>query len=167
MPLFWLMQQYKYRRIPIKTRKARKRRLIKKYGLRCFWCGKRLTPKTATIEHLLPQSKGGTHSFDNLRLACYACNHGRSRPKQAIQLYYKALMENTEAIRQTLQDFRREALTKFMLELLKVLKQEGYTFEDLLEAIANIVHSSPELSDTNAACYMEKAIALIFNTAKQ
>lgn len=30
------------------------------------------------IDHLLPISRGGTHTMDNLTLACRACNAGKS-----------------------------------------------------------------------------------------
>ncbi|WP_445638757.1 HNH endonuclease [Nostoc sp. DSM 114161] len=30
-----------------------------------------------TIEHLLPKSRGGSNSFENLRLSCFKCNNTR------------------------------------------------------------------------------------------
>jgi 5-methylcytosine-specific restriction endonuclease McrA len=30
-----------------------------------------------TIEHLLAKRDGGTNAIENLRLACYHCNHSR------------------------------------------------------------------------------------------
>ncbi|MHB1846153.1 MAG: HNH endonuclease [Deltaproteobacteria bacterium] len=43
----------------------------------CCFCGKALTPRTATLEHILPRSRGGTDEPRNLTLSCAACNHGR------------------------------------------------------------------------------------------
>ncbi len=43
----------------------------------CKWCGATLTRHTATIEHVVPLSKGGTNDQHNLALACAACNHDR------------------------------------------------------------------------------------------
>jgi 5-methylcytosine-specific restriction endonuclease McrA len=33
----------------------------------------------ATIEHILPQTAGGTDALSNLGLACARCNHGKGR----------------------------------------------------------------------------------------
>lgn len=54
--------------------------LIHKYGLHCFYCGRRVVrtililPQQATIEHIIPKSKGGKTELDNLTIACFACN---------------------------------------------------------------------------------------------
>lgn len=47
----------------------------------CYLCGKHLSLKTyynaptaPTIEHVIPIVKGGTHTWDNVRLACRQCN---------------------------------------------------------------------------------------------
>ncbi len=40
----------------------------------CWYCGAPLTPLTATIDHVVPKSRGGTHHPQNLRLACRFCN---------------------------------------------------------------------------------------------
>lgn len=39
--------------------------------------GKPPKNKIATIEHILPKSKGGTNHKDNLTLSCYSCNSHR------------------------------------------------------------------------------------------
>lgn len=53
---------------------------------RCGWCGHAVVilykptphpPDTATIDHLVPLSEGGTHDIDNLMLACISCNRLR------------------------------------------------------------------------------------------
>lgn len=44
---------------------------------RCCWCGATLTLRTATWEHRVPLSKGGTNDEHNLVLACAKCNHER------------------------------------------------------------------------------------------
>lgn len=41
---------------------------------RCFYCGVRLSWSKKTIDHVIPQSKGGPHRVWNLALACYPCN---------------------------------------------------------------------------------------------
>ena len=38
----------------------------------CAICGQHCT--TPTIDHVIPLSKGGTHTWGNVQLACYECN---------------------------------------------------------------------------------------------
>jgi len=53
-----------------------KRRLLKA-DPRCYWCSKPLDAATATNDHMIPLSKGGTNGIDNQVLACYDCNRNR------------------------------------------------------------------------------------------
>lgn len=41
----------------------------------CVYCGSKESKANAlTLDHVIPQSKGGTHDFDNLVTACRSCN---------------------------------------------------------------------------------------------
>jgi hypothetical protein len=40
----------------------------------CAYCGKRIPPAEATMDHVVPRSKGGESSWENLVLACRGCN---------------------------------------------------------------------------------------------
>ncbi len=44
----------------------------------CRYCGKRLHLQDVTLDHILPRSKGGSHSESNLATACSDCNLGKS-----------------------------------------------------------------------------------------
>jgi hypothetical protein len=44
----------------------------------CQYCGDKVTPKTSTIDHYTPQSRGGKHNKDNLRTCCMVCNSVKS-----------------------------------------------------------------------------------------
>ncbi len=57
-------------------RKNLKQRLLQQNPL-CCWCKQLLTEQTATFEHLLPLSVGGTWKVSNLALACKTCNNER------------------------------------------------------------------------------------------
>jgi hypothetical protein len=43
----------------------------------CRWCRCPLDSASATTDHLIPLSRGGTNDWENLCLACYPCNNGR------------------------------------------------------------------------------------------
>ena len=43
-------------------------------GMFCAYCGKALDDTTVTIEHVLPISKGGADTMENMVIACRECN---------------------------------------------------------------------------------------------
>ena len=59
-------------------------KLIDRDGLACYLCGKTCTkedkrwgtfgPDYPTIDHVIPLSKGGSHTWDNVKVACGECN---------------------------------------------------------------------------------------------
>lgn len=59
-------------------------KLIERDGLTCYLCGKTCDtsdkrwgsfgPDYPTIDHIVPLSKGGAHTWDNVRVACGKCN---------------------------------------------------------------------------------------------
>ena len=42
---------------------------------RCQYCGVDMMIKACTIDHVIPRSRGGTHGWCNVVLACSICNH--------------------------------------------------------------------------------------------
>ena len=54
------------------------RRVLLKIDPRCSYCGVPLTRKKATIDHIVPKSKGGSSSEFNLALACKPCNERKA-----------------------------------------------------------------------------------------
>ena len=66
------------RRVPLTRRE-----IFVRDGYTCQYCGKRT--HDLTLDHIMPRSKGGRHTWDNLVSACYECNHkkGQRTPDQA------------------------------------------------------------------------------------
>ena len=64
----------------------------------CQYCGEKVTESTATIDHYIPQSKGGKHKKDNLRTACLLCNSIKSGKsfKEAAPLILKSIQERKQ-----------------------------------------------------------------------
>lgn len=48
-----------------------RRELLKRDKYQCQYCGSR---KQLTIDHVIPRSLGGNHSWDNVVIACVGCN---------------------------------------------------------------------------------------------
>lgn len=69
----------------VEGRKARRRsrtqKRFREHALRahpfCRWCQCPLEPGTATTDHVVPLSRGGSNHRDNLCLACLPCNQER------------------------------------------------------------------------------------------
>jgi 5-methylcytosine-specific restriction endonuclease McrA len=52
---------------------------IERYGkLTCFCCGGELSISSSTLEHIIPQSKGGLTTLNNLALSHAKCNVERA-----------------------------------------------------------------------------------------
>lgn len=60
-----------------RNRRRRKKILLKKYGYKCVYCFCDVNEKTATLDHILPASKGGSDTVYNLVIACFECNHNK------------------------------------------------------------------------------------------
>lgn len=56
-----------------KQRASRRRLLMERDGETCWYCG-RFLDDDVTLEHLVPQARGGSHGVDNLVLAHQRCN---------------------------------------------------------------------------------------------
>jgi hypothetical protein len=52
--------------------------LMTRDGWACCYCGDSVTPTTATLDHVIPQSKGGLGTTENLKTACITCNSIKS-----------------------------------------------------------------------------------------
>lgn len=51
-----------------------RRNIFERDKQRCQYCGYRLSRSELTIDHVIPQSKGGKDTWENLVLACVKCN---------------------------------------------------------------------------------------------
>ena len=58
--------------------KARRRQeLIDRDGSYCYMCGKHLRFQEVTLDHVVAKKDGGGNQINNLKVACYTCNHRR------------------------------------------------------------------------------------------
>lgn len=64
-----------YVRVPYRARIPMTRAaLMHRDGFRCAYCGGR----AETIDHVIPRSRGGTHSWENCVACCAPCNHRKA-----------------------------------------------------------------------------------------
>lgn len=56
----------------------KRRSIFKRDEWTCQYCGEILNGDNATLDHYIPQSKGGSHSKENLRTCCLVCNSIKS-----------------------------------------------------------------------------------------
>ncbi len=62
-------EQFKKKRVAINQTKVIE--VSARCGGKCMICG---TKENLTIDHIIPQSKGGKDSVDNLQILCFSCN---------------------------------------------------------------------------------------------
>lgn len=75
-----------------------KRKIIKKSDERCAHCGKPISVKTMTVEHVIPISKGGTNELENLVALCECCNKEKSNKVVNASYYPWLRVEHSDSI---------------------------------------------------------------------
>lgn len=70
-------------KIPYKKIILTRRNILKRDGHKCAYCGRGDLP--LTIDHVIPKSKGGDDTWENLVAACLPCNNkkGDRTPEEA------------------------------------------------------------------------------------
>jgi len=66
----YLIRQVYKRRVPWS-----KRNIWIRDGYICAYCGTKVSKNGATVDHVIPVSKGGKSTFENTVTACRACNN--------------------------------------------------------------------------------------------
>lgn len=90
MTLFFVAHLHPHRR------KLLVRYLLIRDGEGCCYCHDALDRTTATLEHIIPSSKGGTSNIWNLALACRRCNNERGTDDFFDTLFYSFGLEKKE-----------------------------------------------------------------------
>lgn len=57
-----------------KSIKLNRTNIFKRDSNICQYCGRKIEANTLTIDHVVPKSKGGANTWDNLTTACFKCN---------------------------------------------------------------------------------------------
>lgn len=74
MPLPSVIRLLEYRRIPHQTRALSRKNILLRDRNTCQYCGIVLTAGELTLDHVIPRSRGGLSTWENLVACCHNCN---------------------------------------------------------------------------------------------
>ncbi len=74
-----------YRHIPQQTRALSRKNILLRDRNTCQFCSRTFPASELTLDHVLPRSRGGRSSWENLVACCYKCNNskGDRTPEEA------------------------------------------------------------------------------------
>jgi 5-methylcytosine-specific restriction endonuclease McrA len=74
-----------YRHIPQQSRALSRKNILLRDRNTCQFCGATFPASELTLDHVMPRSRGGRSSWENLVACCYACNNskGDRTPEEA------------------------------------------------------------------------------------
>ena len=74
-----------YRHIPQQTRALSRKNILLRDRNTCQFCGHQFPASELTLDHVVPRSRGGHSSWENLVACCYQCNNrkGDRTPEEA------------------------------------------------------------------------------------
>lgn len=67
-----------YRHIPMRITVLTRKNIYARDHNTCQYCGVKQSPMKLTLDHIIPESKGGRFSWDNLVAACTPCNRQKA-----------------------------------------------------------------------------------------
>lgn len=85
MPVPSVIRLLAYRHIPQQTRALSRKNILLRDRNTCQFCGRTLAASELTLDHVVPRSRGGRSSWENLVACCYQCNNtkGDRTPEEA------------------------------------------------------------------------------------
>ncbi len=85
IPLPSVIRLVEFRKIPQQPRALSRKNIFLRDGYTCQYCGRTLPAKELTLDHVIPRSRGGTTSWENLVTCCIECNNkkGNRTPEEA------------------------------------------------------------------------------------
>lgn len=75
----------KYIKLPDRMYRPNRRNIFLRDNYSCAYCLKQLEPEELSIDHILPKSRGGKETWENLITSCKICNclKGDRTPEEA------------------------------------------------------------------------------------
>lgn len=111
--------EYRKHSMSSKDRAVKRQELVARDGGQCFYCDKDLVMpvgaghqnhNAATLDHIIPRSKGGSNRLTNLVLACQSCNDLRADMPVAefVRLIVECTKKDRSAFRAVATEAREE-----------------------------------------------------------
>ena len=63
-----------YDKIPSAEIKFTRKNIYEHYGYKCCYCGKKFPTSELNLDHVIPRSRGGKTTWDNIVTSCVRCN---------------------------------------------------------------------------------------------
>ena len=91
IPLPSVVRLLKYRRVPRRKHSVSRKGIVFRDGSTCQYCQVKLPPNELTLDHVVPRSRGGASTWENLVASCCPCNNrkGDRTPQEAGMLLSK------------------------------------------------------------------------------
>ncbi len=74
-PLPSVIRLLDYRRIPQRSRALSRKNILMRDRNTCQYCGRLASAPELTLDHVVPRSRGGKSTWENLVACCKPCNH--------------------------------------------------------------------------------------------
>ena len=75
VPVPSVIRLLEYRRIPRQTRALSRKNILLRDRYTCQYCGHVFSASELTLDHVMPRSRGGNSSWENLVTSCRRCNN--------------------------------------------------------------------------------------------
>ncbi len=83
IPMPSVIRLLEYRRIPHQTRALSRKNILLRDRNSCQYCGVVLPAGELTLDHVLPRSRGGLSTWENLVACCHSCNRQKRQSSAA------------------------------------------------------------------------------------
>jgi 5-methylcytosine-specific restriction endonuclease McrA len=85
IPVPSVVRLMKYRRLPRQNRSVSRKGILLRDGSACQYCGAQLPAGRLTLDHVVPRSRHGLSTWENLVACCFGCNNrkGDRTPQEA------------------------------------------------------------------------------------
>jgi 5-methylcytosine-specific restriction endonuclease McrA len=92
VPIPSVIRLLSYRRIPRQNRSISRKGILLRDAGTCQYCRAKLPPKDLTLDHVIPRSRAGESTWENLVACCFPCNNrkGNRTPQEAGMVLVKA-----------------------------------------------------------------------------
>ncbi|WP_321473061.1 HNH endonuclease [uncultured Paludibaculum sp.] len=85
VPMPSVIRLLEYRRIPHQTRALSRKNIMMRDRYTCQYCHKVFNSADLTLDHVIPRSRSGETTWENLVACCHSCNNrkGNRTPEEA------------------------------------------------------------------------------------